>query len=263
MNEFPSSKAPRFEFAETLEEQENQLRRNPLLQRMREARREKADDPHRSLYHYVNPEYALNDPNGLCFWQGRWHLFYQARPPEDPATALGPRRQPGPHPLAGPSVCHWSRTGGQVLLRHHPGGGGPGDRHVPRRGSREHGGRFPRPSAVELAEGDGPPSHTVRVRGRAAPAVRGLRSLHLEEGRCVLRPLRGDRALPPGGQACGRQLPVPLAGPRELGVPAPVLGGGSVHAAGRRRRLPLLLAPRRPAHPGVLQSPERWSVPDR
>ena len=29
MNEFPPSKAPRFEFAETLEEPENQLRRNP------------------------------------------------------------------------------------------------------------------------------------------------------------------------------------------------------------------------------------------
>jgi beta-fructofuranosidase len=25
----------------------------------------------------------MNDPNGLCFWQGRWHLFYQAYPPED------------------------------------------------------------------------------------------------------------------------------------------------------------------------------------
>ena len=22
----------------------------------------------------------MNDPNGLCFWQGRWHLFYQYRP---------------------------------------------------------------------------------------------------------------------------------------------------------------------------------------
>jgi beta-fructofuranosidase len=25
----------------------------------------------------------LNDPNGLCYWQGHWHLFYQAYPPED------------------------------------------------------------------------------------------------------------------------------------------------------------------------------------
>jgi beta-fructofuranosidase len=31
----------------------------------------------------VSPEGNLNDPNGLCFWQGRWHLFYQGYPPED------------------------------------------------------------------------------------------------------------------------------------------------------------------------------------
>ena len=125
MNEFPPSKAPRFQFAETLEEQENQLRRNPLLQRMREARRAKADDPHRPLYHYVNPEYALNDPNGLCFWQGRWHLFYQARPPEDPrqhwghavsrtSSTGGTFRMPlvpAPRTGATPAPPWWSKTG--------------------------------------------------------------------------------------------------------------------------------------------------------
>ncbi len=42
-----------------------------------------AADPYRPLYHYVSPESTMNDPNGLCFWQGRWHLFYQAYPPED------------------------------------------------------------------------------------------------------------------------------------------------------------------------------------
>ena len=89
MSEYPSSKAPRFAFADTLEGQEGQLRRNRLLRRMREARRVKADAPHRPLYHFVNPEYVLNDPNGLCFWQGRWHLFYQARPPEDPRQHWG------------------------------------------------------------------------------------------------------------------------------------------------------------------------------
>lgn len=31
----------------------------------------------------------MNDPNGLCFWQGRWHLFYQGYPPEDPRVHWG------------------------------------------------------------------------------------------------------------------------------------------------------------------------------
>lgn len=71
LREFPPSKVPRFRFAETLGEQERQLASDPLMLRMMAARREKADDPHRPAYHYVNPEYKLNDPNGLCFWQGR------------------------------------------------------------------------------------------------------------------------------------------------------------------------------------------------
>ncbi|MCY3945153.1 MAG: glycoside hydrolase family 32 protein [Anaerolineaceae bacterium] len=80
---FPPSRAPQFRFADTLAEQERQLASNPLMRRMDAARRAKADDPWRPLYHYVNPENTLNDPNGLCFWQGRWHLFYQAVPPEE------------------------------------------------------------------------------------------------------------------------------------------------------------------------------------
>ena len=88
-NEFPPSRAPRSLFAGTLEEQEEQLRRNPLLQRMNAARREKADDRYRPRYHYVNPEYTLNDPTGCASGQGRWHLFYHARPPEDPRQRWG------------------------------------------------------------------------------------------------------------------------------------------------------------------------------
>jgi beta-fructofuranosidase len=78
-----TSRVPKFTFAGTLPEQESQLKTNPLMKRFVESRRRLAADPHRPIYHYVNPEGALNDPNGLCLWRGRWHLFYQAYPPED------------------------------------------------------------------------------------------------------------------------------------------------------------------------------------
>ncbi len=84
-----TSKVPQYIFADTLAEQEAQLETNPLLLRMLESRRKQAGDPYRPIYHYVNPEGRLNDPNGLCFWQGRWHLFYQAYPPEDPRQHWG------------------------------------------------------------------------------------------------------------------------------------------------------------------------------
>ena len=83
------SLVPRYNFADTLAEQEAQLAENPLLRRMVASRKVKEADPHRPVYHYVNPESTLNDPNGLCFWQGRWHLFYQAYPPEDPRQHWG------------------------------------------------------------------------------------------------------------------------------------------------------------------------------
>jgi beta-fructofuranosidase len=79
---FPSP-VPQFNFASTLPEQEAQLKTNALMRRFAESRRKLAGDKHRPLYHFVSPESTLNDPNGLCFWQGRWHLFYQAYPPED------------------------------------------------------------------------------------------------------------------------------------------------------------------------------------
>jgi beta-fructofuranosidase len=84
-----TSKVPQYAFAETLPEQEAQLKTNPLLLRLIESRRKQAGDPFRPIYHYVNPEGRLNDPNGLCFWQDRWHLFYQAYPPEDPRQHWG------------------------------------------------------------------------------------------------------------------------------------------------------------------------------
>ena len=84
-----TSKVPKYTFANTLAEQEAQLATNPLLQRFRESRKKLARDPHLPLYHFVSPENRLNDPNGLSFWQGRWHLFYQGYPPEDPRQHWG------------------------------------------------------------------------------------------------------------------------------------------------------------------------------
>ena len=37
-------------------------------------------DQFRPLYHFSSPENYMNDPNGLCQWQGRYHMFYQFRP---------------------------------------------------------------------------------------------------------------------------------------------------------------------------------------
>jgi beta-fructofuranosidase len=79
---FPSP-VPQFTFANTLPEQEAELQTNPLMLRFAQSRSKLAKDKHRPAYHFISPESTLNDPNGLCFWQGRWHLFYQAYPPED------------------------------------------------------------------------------------------------------------------------------------------------------------------------------------
>ena len=83
------SKVPYYRFASTLEEQEEALASHPMVERLARARAALAGDRHRPAYHYVNPEGKLNDPNGLCFWQGRWHLFYQGYPPEDPRQHWG------------------------------------------------------------------------------------------------------------------------------------------------------------------------------
>lgn len=77
------SKVPKYKFASSLQEQEEQLKENELLKRMAENRRKLSHDKYRPIFHYVNPEGNMNDPNGLCFWKGYWHLFYQAYPPED------------------------------------------------------------------------------------------------------------------------------------------------------------------------------------
>lgn len=50
------------------------------VRRFRESRARLASDPYRPLYHFSVPENVLNDPNGLCQWRGKYHLFYQFTP---------------------------------------------------------------------------------------------------------------------------------------------------------------------------------------
>ncbi|MBI4166785.1 MAG: glycoside hydrolase family 32 protein, partial [Acidobacteria bacterium] len=78
---------PRYIFAGTLREQEAQLESNPLMLRFAESRKRFASDPYRPTYHFVSPEGPMNDPNGMCFWQGRWHFFYQGFPPDSAPPA--------------------------------------------------------------------------------------------------------------------------------------------------------------------------------
>lgn len=80
---FPPGSLPQFVFSSNRKEQKKELKENFLVQRFAQSRQQLNQDPYRPRYHFVNPEGTMNDPNGLCFWQGDWHLFYQASPPED------------------------------------------------------------------------------------------------------------------------------------------------------------------------------------
>ena len=43
-------------------------------------RQQIAADPYRPLYHFSAPANYLGDPNGIIFWKGKYHLFYQYNP---------------------------------------------------------------------------------------------------------------------------------------------------------------------------------------
>lgn len=102
------SPVPRQQFSETFEAQEEELKTNAQMIRFAESRQRLAGDRFRPAYHFVSPESQLNDPNGLCFWQGRWHMFYQGYPPDefpDPKE-IGKRRQHWGHAVSD-DLIHW------------------------------------------------------------------------------------------------------------------------------------------------------------
>ena len=47
------------------------------MRRIAEARKEQKDENMRPKYHFAAHTGRMNDPNGLCCFNGCWHLFYQ------------------------------------------------------------------------------------------------------------------------------------------------------------------------------------------
>ncbi len=103
-----ASPVPRQLFSSSLAEQEQELKTNTLMVRFARSRKKMAGDLYRPAYHFVSPESQLNDPNGLCFWQGRWHLFYQGYPPDEfpEPKDIPKRRQHWGHAVS-EDLVHW------------------------------------------------------------------------------------------------------------------------------------------------------------
>ena len=76
-------------FPQDLPSQLVALRESEQMKEYRRLRGEAVQCPWNPTYHFYAPDGKLNDPNGLCFWQGKYHLFYQAYPPLDPRVHWG------------------------------------------------------------------------------------------------------------------------------------------------------------------------------
>ena len=75
-------------FPETLEEQKKALETSEVLALYAANRAELNATRWCPRYHLVAPVGYLHDPNGLCYWKGHWHLFYQHCYDETSATDL-------------------------------------------------------------------------------------------------------------------------------------------------------------------------------
>ena len=76
-------------YSNGLENQLLELKSSEQLKTFRQLRSEAQKHTWNPVYHFYAPDGRINDPNGLCFWRGRYHLFYQAYPPKDPRQHWG------------------------------------------------------------------------------------------------------------------------------------------------------------------------------
>jgi beta-fructofuranosidase len=53
---------------------------NKAMKAVTNAAAKAASDPNRLAYHFMSPSAWINDPNGLIFFKGEYHMFYQIHP---------------------------------------------------------------------------------------------------------------------------------------------------------------------------------------
>lgn len=80
---YPASKMPKRTYAKDYETQIEQLANDSMMTYLESHRESLTNDPYRPIYHFSSPDNILHDPNGLCYWNGKWHLFYQFLPSLD------------------------------------------------------------------------------------------------------------------------------------------------------------------------------------
>ncbi|MBP3334079.1 MAG: glycoside hydrolase family 32 protein [Clostridia bacterium] len=83
------SKLPFIIWPETEDEQKIALENSEQLAEFREYRKKIRNHPYTPYYHFCSPNGNLNDPNGICYYNGKYHMFYQQYPPIDPRQHWG------------------------------------------------------------------------------------------------------------------------------------------------------------------------------
>ena len=68
------------QYPDNLDEQLTALEDDELMKLYRELREKAAANRYRPIYHFTAFNW-IGDPNGLCYWQGKYHCFYQGHLP--------------------------------------------------------------------------------------------------------------------------------------------------------------------------------------
>lgn len=63
--------------------------RKEIQEKFDASRQQIKSERFRPAYHFTPPIGRSNDPNGLCFWRNKWHLFYQFFPPAQDQISWG------------------------------------------------------------------------------------------------------------------------------------------------------------------------------